>query len=170
MIKDPRSFDAALPAVAAMFFVAHDQEFTVGTPITIVPDDHEKFGPGELTLDETLHLWTGGRVDYADNARPTPVETPEQEAARLTHESALLDASEAARVIPSPFEAREAGSNGVYEITGPGIEPYKIRGKANAEAEVERLNGKASPEPVEVPTAPAGEVVTETETEPAADA
>lgn len=143
MIRDPRSFDAAKPVVAAQFFTAHEHEFTVGTAITIVEkeDGDEEFGPGELTLDETLHLWNGGRVDYAEDARPTPVETPEREAERLQAEAARE-----AVAGPTTFEIREAGSNGVYEVTGPGIEPYKIRGKAAAEAAIARLNGTAEVE------------------------
>ncbi|MFL6864116.1 MAG: hypothetical protein ACJ8DZ_14065 [Allosphingosinicella sp.] len=52
-----------------------------GDPIAIVGEPKER---GEVTEDQARRLWSGGTFVYAHEARPTPVESPEEAARRLT--------------------------------------------------------------------------------------
>ena len=181
------TFDKSKPLVMARFGTLRGHALNAGAPLTIV-DDPE--GPGEVTEDEAELLWGGNRITYADEARPTPVESPEDAAERLTvmeplepglflirapwlGEGERVQGREAAdkrraEVVQAGidlhrktadvagsgaaaaalgnvdgFAMTEAGSNGYYDITGPGIEPERVRGKANAEQRLAELRGVA---------------------------
>lgn len=195
MNKDPRSFDPTKPLVVSAFAQVHEHDLTVGTEVKIVEEQSDPPAPGEVTLDEAIHLWRADKIDYTENARPTPVASPEDEAERLTEIERLSKnkflirapwlaegetitgreeaAKRYAEVVqqgiddptpvapmgvtveaetedevddtPQTFGFKEAGSNGYYEITGPNLKPYKVRGEAAAQAEVERLTAGTPP-------------------------
>jgi hypothetical protein len=201
---DPRTFDPTKPIVMARFQTVGGHAMGAGDPLKIVDEPKDA---GEVDLDTATRLWSTGTFVYADQARPTPVESP-QDAARRQVEMEPLDngyylirapwlaeaekvhglaAAEARRdeliaagePLPegapaapvaiatsgetetetaAQFQLVEAGSNGWFEITGPGLdEPVKVRGKEAAEAKLAELQGApAQPGTAEVGTAGTG--------------
>jgi hypothetical protein len=182
------TFDKAKPLVMARFGTLRGHALNAGAPVTIAAKPE---GRGEVTEAEAELLWNGGRLVYAAEARPTPVESAEDAADRLTvmeplepglflirapwlgegervqgreaadkrraeivqagidlhrntTEVAGSGAAAAALGNTDGFVMTEAGSNGYYEITGPGIEPERVRGRANAEQRLAELRGEAA--------------------------
>lgn len=77
---NPRLFDRTRPLVMARFAQLLEHEMSAGDPLTIVD---EPSGKGEVTDDIALRLWLSRVAVYADQANPTPIETPQQEAERV---------------------------------------------------------------------------------------
>lgn len=181
------TFDKAKPLVMSRFGTLRGHALNAGAPITIVDDPS---GRGEVTEAEAELLWNGGRLVYAGEARPTPVESPEDAAERLTvmeplepglflirapwlgegervqgreaadkrraevvqagidlhretAEAAGTGAAAAALGNTDGFFMSEVGSNGYYDVGGPGIKTERVRGKANAEQRLAELRGEA---------------------------
>lgn len=82
MNRNPRLFDATRPLVIVRSVQLYDHDVTGGDPLIIVEADPKE--KGEVTKDIALRLWLTGIADYSGDVRPTPVETPEQGAERLT--------------------------------------------------------------------------------------
>lgn len=209
--KDPRTFDPARPIAMGIFRTVGGHALGPGDPLKIAEDPKER---GEVDLDTATRLWASGTFVYAEEARPTPVESPQDAARRLVAMEELpnsyflirapwlaegekihgREAAEARRdelieagqptaftgvvvtdspmagtgegvQLPGavdaggeplppiqPFQLAEAGSNGWFEITGPGLdEPLKVRGEAAAQAKLAELQGGPP-----APTAAAG--------------
>lgn len=109
----PSQFDPSRELVATRFFPAHDMDFQPGDPVklTKLGDERED---GTLETDTALRLWLVGYLDYKENLRPTPAETPQQEAERVVQ--------------------MEDVGGGWYLITTPwGGEGEKVQGKEAAE-------------------------------------
>lgn len=188
-MPDPRSFDPNRPLVMAGFNTINGFAMTAGERITIADEPTER---GEVTLDTAARLWSGGKFVYQEEARPTPVESPQDAARRLVTVEDLgggwylvlapwleqgekiqgeeaankrrdelieggqpIDTSDTAtiRTPATPaetdpltrFSFSEQGSNGWYEVTGPGLdEPLKIRGEDAALAKVRELEEAAA--------------------------
>ena len=85
-------FDKSRPLVMKSFRTVHGHNLNVGARLTLV--EGEPSAPGEVDDVMAERLWAGGIAIYEDQARPTPVETPEQEKARLAVE-ALRDQRDA---------------------------------------------------------------------------
>lgn len=78
---------------------------------------------------------------------------------RETAEQAGGEAAAASILQTDGFELTEAGSNGYYQITGPGLEePEKVRGKANAEARLAELRAAAATSGPAAPAVASAEV------------
>lgn len=77
------TFDPAKPLVMGRFNTVGGFALASGDPITIVPEGQEPKERGEVTLDTAARLFGSGTFVYAEDARPTPVETPQQAAERL---------------------------------------------------------------------------------------
>ena len=80
--REPSAFDASKPLVMARFGTLNGHDLTLGSPITVTEEDSEAAGNASPDLARTL--WASGTFDYAENARPTPVESPEDAAERAT--------------------------------------------------------------------------------------
>jgi hypothetical protein len=78
---DPRLFDPAKPLRMGRFNTVNGHPLTPGANITIV--EGEPKAAGEVTLDQATRLWSGRTFVYAEDARPTPVESPQDAAKRL---------------------------------------------------------------------------------------
>lgn len=73
------------------------------------------------------------------------LEDAEKRRAEVISEGIEL-APEVRQIGASPFTFTEEGSNGWYEVHGPGLdEPLRVRGKAAAEAKVAELTTAAAP-------------------------
>lgn len=77
---DPNAFDASKPIVMARFNTVGGHALATGEPLKIVDDPKER---GEVSLETATRLWAGGTFVYAGEARPTPVESPQDAARRL---------------------------------------------------------------------------------------
>lgn len=82
------NFDPKRRLVMASFKTVLGHSLPAGTPLVI---SDEPTARGEVDEAMARRLHTSGVAGYADEARPTPVETPEQERARLARE-ALIEA------------------------------------------------------------------------------
>jgi hypothetical protein len=90
-------FDPARPLILTKFKTIHGFRPHVGQPLTIVDEPAKE---GDVTEAMARRLHKSGIAVYAEDFRPTPVETPEQEAARLVAErdSAIEEGEDAADV------------------------------------------------------------------------
>lgn len=83
-------FDPNRPLTMAVFKTVDGFPVTAGTPLIIVEEPSKS---GEVTEAMANRLWARGWAVYADDFRPTPVETEEQakarEAAGLIADAAL---------------------------------------------------------------------------------
>lgn len=87
-------FDPARKLTMARFKTVHGHGLQAGTALAIV---EEPAAAGEVDEAMARRLWNAGIAVYAEDFRPTPVETKEQEAARLTAgETASPDTDESA--------------------------------------------------------------------------
>lgn len=87
-------FDPARKLTMARFKTVHGHGLQAGTALAIV---EEPAAAGEVDEAMARRLWNAGIAVYAEDFRPTPVETKEQEAARLTAgETASPDSTESA--------------------------------------------------------------------------
>lgn len=115
-----RTFDPARPLVMAQFRTVLGHGLNAGTALTVTD---EPSAAGEVDEALARRLWNGGLAMYADEARPTPVETPEQEQARLATEasrSAETDAAApTARRVRAP-RGQAAVSNSTNSESGQG--------------------------------------------------
>lgn len=111
--RDPRLFDRTRPLAMARFATLYEHEMAAGDPLTII--DGETGGDkGEIPLGIAVRLWVSGQAVYADDLRPTPFLSPEQEAARVV--------------------TLEPTGGGWYIISAPWLdEGVKVRGKEEAE-------------------------------------
>jgi hypothetical protein len=82
--EQPMTFDPKRPLVMASFKTVLGHNLPVGTPLVITD---EPSAPGEVDEGLARRLWNGKAAAYATDLRPTPVETPEQERARLALEA-----------------------------------------------------------------------------------
>lgn len=99
-----------------------------------LPDGAEKVQGEQAARDRLAVVIEAGVAYYTTLAEGTVVLPGEPDA----ETDAVADQSGAAE-----FAMTEAGSNGYYDITGPGLaEPLRIRGKANAEAKLAELRGE----------------------------
>lgn len=73
-------FDPARKLVMAKFKTVLGHNLNRGAALTIVK---EPAAPGEVDEALARRLFNGGQATYADDFRPTPVESKEAEAARL---------------------------------------------------------------------------------------
>lgn len=173
MRLDPNDLDTSLPLVMAssrtlrgFLMGLHDRVFIVAKP-----DER-----GEIDEETARRLWGRGVIMYERDILPTPVETPQQAAARLVVVDDLGDAAGGDFMVLAPWQAAETfpdrasaekrrdelvaagvptdagtpvdpgnetpaqppaprftytdGSNGRYEISGPGLaESIKVRGR-----------------------------------------
>lgn len=87
-------FDPARKLTMARFKTVNGHGLRAGTPLIIAD---EPSAPGEVEEAMARRLWNAGMAVYAEDFRPTPVESKEQEAARLVGgETASPDADESA--------------------------------------------------------------------------
>lgn len=84
------TFDPQRRLVMANFKTVLGHNLPAGTPLVLV---EEPTARGEVDEALARRLFNGRNAVYAEDARPTPVETPEQEKARLAAE-ALRDADD----------------------------------------------------------------------------
>jgi hypothetical protein len=84
------TFDPKRRLVMATFKTVMGHNLIAGRTLTIV---EEPSAPGEVDEAMAARLFNSKNAVYFEDARPTPVETPEQEAARLARE-ALRDATD----------------------------------------------------------------------------
>lgn len=109
----------------------------------------EPMGNGQFLL-RAPWLGEGEIIKGAEKAGNRRREVVEEGVAKYQSlaESAGLDAAVAeVGGVPDGFEIAEVGSNGYYEINGPGLdEPEKVRGRANAEARMAELRAAAAAE------------------------
>jgi hypothetical protein len=77
-------FDPTRTLVMTAFGSLREHNVHGGAPITIVPSVTDDAPAGHVSAEEAEALWSTGKIIYSEDARPTPVETPEQEANRLT--------------------------------------------------------------------------------------
>lgn len=82
-VLDISTFDPTRPLAMGRFNTVNGFALAIGESIRIVDDSKEPKERGEVTADVATRLWSGGTFVYADEARPTPVETPQQAAERL---------------------------------------------------------------------------------------
>lgn len=123
-------FDPDKPLVMAKPQTIYIHRMATGDPLTIV-DEETPDERGAVTADLAERLWATGFAVYADDFRPTPVESPEEHARRV--------------VILEPL------SNGYYVITAPWLpKSLKVRGQAKAEAAHAALI-EAGPQPIPEP-------------------
>lgn len=73
-------FDPDRRLVMQAFKTVLGHSLPVGTPLAIV---QEPSAPGEVDQAMAKRLWAGRNAVYAEDYRPTPVETPQQEATRM---------------------------------------------------------------------------------------
>ncbi len=156
----PAMFNPAEELVAARFFPAHDIEYGPGDTVklTELGKDRED---GTLDQDTALRLWLVGYLVYAKDYRPTPMETPQQEAERVV---SMEDVGNGWYLLTTPWggegekvhgkeaaEERRAeliakgdtkgvtitgGDGGWYEVNAPWLEePVKVQGKDAAAVE-----------------------------------
>jgi hypothetical protein len=110
----------------------------------VEPLDDDKFLIRAPWLAEAL------TVEGADQAALTLADVRAEGIKFHEGQQALAAETGSAEVpVPLGFELIEAGSNGWYEITGPGLsEPERIRGRDNAEQRLVQLRGE-QPVPTE---------------------
>lgn len=96
-------FNPAAQHVMARRATVLGHQLSANAPLTITGDPK---APGEVTEPLARFLHGRGLAVPADQARPTPVETPEQEAERLKAEAAR-EAARAAPETPAPAEPAE---------------------------------------------------------------
>lgn len=80
-------FDPSVPLTMAKFKTVHGHNLNAGTALVIAASP---VASGEVTEDMARRLYLSGAAVPADDFRPTPVETPVQEAARLAKSNAAL--------------------------------------------------------------------------------
>lgn len=167
----PAMFDPSQELVASRFFPAHEIEFQPGDPVKITElgQDREE---GTLEHETALRLWLVGYLVYAKDYRPTPAETPQEEAARVV---TMEDVGGGWYLLTTPWggegekvqgkeaaEARRAeliakgdtkgvtitgGDGGWYEVNAPWLEePRKVQGKDAAAVEEAMLIEDGPPE------------------------
>ena len=90
------TFDPSRRLVMATFKTVLGHNLPAGTALAIVEEPSAR---GEVDEAMARRLFNGRNAVYAEDARPTPVETPEQEKARLAIE-ALRDARDGDVVMP----------------------------------------------------------------------
>lgn len=84
------TFDPTRRLVLGSFRTVLGHQLDAGTPLVIVD---QPSAPGEVEEGLARMLWNKKVALYAEDARPTPVETPAQEQARLARE-AMRDGEE----------------------------------------------------------------------------
>lgn len=102
-------FDPARRLVMAKFKTVLGHSLPAGTPLAIVEEPKVS---GEVDEAMARRLFNGRLAVYADDFQPTPVETPEQEKARIAAETvqrneAAVVAAEAAGDEPPALEVPE---------------------------------------------------------------
>jgi hypothetical protein len=167
----PANFDPSKELVAARFFPAHEMNYGPGDTVklTKLGDDRED---GTLDTDTALRLWMVGYLVYADTYRPTPTETPQDEAERLVKmddmgggwfllttpwgpEGEKVQGKEAAEARRAELIAKgdtkgvtiTGGDGGWYEVNAPWLDaPMKVQGKEAAAVEEALLIEDGPPE------------------------
>lgn len=130
---DPATFDPAQPLVMGRFNTVNGFAITPGDPISITEDPK---APGEVTVDSAVRLWSGGTFIYAKDARPTPVESPQDAARRLARMEDL--------------------GGGWYLITAPWMgEGEKLQGQEAAQTRFEEVIEAGQPADFDPATAAA---------------
>lgn len=111
------TFDPAKPLVMAAFRTVNGHGLNAGNPILV---SVEPAAFGEVDEATARRLWLSGAAVYQEDHRPTPVETPEQEKARLAAE-ALRDADGGDVVMPDlqvwAEDDRETGKKAGARVT-----------------------------------------------------
>jgi hypothetical protein len=87
MQESPMSFDPTRRLVMAKFKTVLGHGVTVGTPLRIVDEPSE---PGEVDKVLAERLWASGLATYAEDRRPTRVETEEEQKIREANEALNL--------------------------------------------------------------------------------
>lgn len=97
-------FDPARKLIMAKFKTVHGHGLGVGTPLAVVSSPTAR-----AEVDEAMarRLWKSGAAVYADDFRPTPVETKEQEAARLIAGEAASPSSEESAIEGDQIEVQD---------------------------------------------------------------
>lgn len=97
-------FDPARKLIMAKFKTVHGHGLGVGTPLAVVASPTLR-----AEVDEAMarRLWKSGAAVYAEDFRPTPVETKEQEAARLTAVEAPAPVADASAIEVDHFEIQD---------------------------------------------------------------
>lgn len=90
------NFDPQRRLVMATFKTVLGHSLPAGTPLAIV---EEPTARGEVDEAMARRLWNGRNAIYAEDARPTPVETPDQHRTRMAVE-ALREAGDGEVVVP----------------------------------------------------------------------
>lgn len=79
-----KTLDTSRSLVMTRFKTVLGHNIGAGQPVTVVA---EPSGRGEIDKALAERLFAGGLIAYAEDHRPTPVETPAQERARLAAEA-----------------------------------------------------------------------------------
>jgi hypothetical protein len=123
-------FNPDKPTVIASPVTIFIHQMVAGDPLSIVETETPEVR-GAVTVDLAERLWASGKSVYAEDFRPTPVETPEQEAARVVEMDDL--------------------GNGRYLIRAPWLgKSEKVRGQAKAQARYAAVVA-AGPQPIPDP-------------------
>lgn len=118
------TFDPTRRLVMASFKTVLGHDLPAGTPL-VLKDKPEAFA--EVDEPVARRLWDAKLAVYMEDARPTPVETPRQEAERLV--------------------GREFLGGGWWAITAPWLdEPIKVQGADAAQEEYDRVVSEGRPE------------------------
>lgn len=136
------TFDPTKPLVMARFNTVGGFALAAGDPLTIVDEPKER---GEITLDTATRLF-GTTFVYADQARPTPVETPQQAAKRLIE---VDDLEGGWHLIRAPWlgegekvQGREAADKRVAELIEAGQPTETAQTETGTETGTSDAGGK----------------------------
>lgn len=147
------NFDPTRALVMAKFKTVNGHSLPAGTPLTIVAEPE-----GRAQIDEAMakRLFAGGIAIYADDFRPTPVESKEAEAARLLAD-APADAEGAPDddlVIPADLAVSNAKLRDIAAEEGVAVESDD--NKADLQRKIIQARAARAPE---IGTAPDIEVI-----------
>lgn len=148
-------FDPARTLIMTKFKTVHGFRPHVGSPLEIVAEPSKE---GEVTEAMARRLWKSGIAVYAEDFRPTPVATPEQEAAALVAErdAAIEDGQDAADVplssIPDDLNVTNAKLHEIAKDEGVDVESDD--NKASLQRKIIEHRASRAPDPTVAPDVP----------------
>lgn len=135
------TFDPKRRIVMATFKTVLGHNLPAGTPLVIAEEPAQR---GEVDLQLATRLFNSKNAVYAEDARPTPVETPEQERARLAAER-LRDAGpggeDEGQLVPTddlvtwPADDAETGAKAGDRVTNEHLRAIATREGAVVESD-----------------------------------
>lgn len=148
-------FDPARTLIITQFKTVHGFRPHVGSPLAIVDEPSKE---GEVTEAMARRLWKSGIAVYAEDFRPTPVATPEQEAAVIVAErdSAIEEGDDASDVpLPSIPEDLNVTNAKLHEIAATeGVDVESDDNKASLQRKIIEHRASRAPDPAVAPDVP----------------